>query len=69
VDVERVEKEGVLDRLWKFYRFGLIDLYFGDESVFSMNPKLPYGWSPKGERIKIFSRAAQENQFVRSIST
>ena len=19
-----------------------------------MNPKLPYGWSPKGERIKIF---------------
>src|SRR5258708_3025557 len=21
-----------------------------------MNPKLPYGWSPKGERIKIFPR-------------
>ncbi len=35
---------------------GRIDLYFGDESAFSMNPKLPYGWSPKGERIEIFRR-------------
>jgi len=33
---------------------GRIDLYFGDESAFSMNPKLPYGWSKKGERIQIF---------------
>lgn len=33
---------------------GRIDLYFGDESTFSMNPVLPYGWSPKGERIEIF---------------
>ncbi len=33
---------------------GLIELYFGDESAFSMNPRLPYGWTPKGERIKIF---------------
>lgn len=31
-----------------------MDLYFGDESAFSMNPKLPYGWSPHGERIQIF---------------
>ncbi len=31
-----------------------MDLYFGDESAFSMNPKLPYGWSLKGERIKVF---------------
>lgn len=31
-------------------------MYFGDESAFSMNPKLPYGWSPAGERIKIFPR-------------
>lgn len=33
---------------------GWIDLYYGDESAFSMNPKLPYGWSKKGERIEIF---------------
>ncbi|CAN5566044.1 hypothetical protein BH18ACI1_BH18ACI1_13050 [soil metagenome] len=52
--VERAEKEEVLKRLWEFYRLGWIDLYFGDESAFSMNPKLPYGWSPKAERIKIF---------------
>jgi transposase len=54
VGSERVEKEEILKRLWQFYRFGWIDLYFGDESAFSMNPCLPYGWSPKGERIKIF---------------
>lgn len=51
---ERAEKEKLLNWLWQFYRFGSIDLYFGDESSFSMNPCLPYGWSPKGERIKIF---------------
>jgi len=42
--------------LWWLYLGGRIDLYFGDESAFSMNPKLPYGWSPKGERIRIFPR-------------
>ena len=51
---ERAEKEELLNCLWRFYGRGSIDLYFGDESAFSMNPKLPYGWSPKGERIKIF---------------
>ncbi len=54
MDAERAVTEEILNRLWEFYRCGLIDLYFGDESAFSMNPKLPYGWSPKGERIKIF---------------
>lgn len=51
---ERVEKETFLKRLRQFYRFGWIDLYFGDESAFSINPCLPYGWSAKGERVKIF---------------
>jgi transposase len=52
--VERAEKEAILNGLWGFFHSGWIDLYFGDESAFSMNPKLPYGWSPMGERIKIF---------------
>ena len=51
---ERAEKELILNQLWQFYGVGWIDLYFGDESGFSMNPKLPYAWSPAGERIKIF---------------
>ncbi|MEP6902681.1 MAG: helix-turn-helix domain-containing protein [Actinomycetota bacterium] len=54
VGAERAAKEEVLKRLWKFYWVGWIDLYFGDESAFSMNPKLPYGWSPKRKRSKIF---------------
>jgi hypothetical protein len=40
--------------VWQLYLAGRIDLYFGDESTFSMNPVLPYGWSPKGERVEIF---------------
>jgi len=51
---EREEKEKQLKILWWLYLGGRIDLYFGDESAFSMNPKLPYGWSKKGERIQIF---------------
>jgi hypothetical protein len=54
VGEERAEKEKLLKWLWQFYLLGWIDLYFGDESSFSMSPCLPYGWSPKGERIKIF---------------
>jgi transposase len=54
VAAERAEKEALLKQLWALYHGGKIDLYFGDESAFSMNPKLPYGWSPQGERIKIF---------------
>jgi transposase len=53
---EREAKEKLLNQAWELYRSGRIDLYFGDESRFSMNPCLPYGWSPKGERIEIFPR-------------
>lgn len=40
--------------LQKLNEADLIDLYYADESAFSMNPKLPYGWSKKDERIEIF---------------
>jgi len=32
----------------------LIDLYFGDEASFSMNPCLPYAWQARGQPIEIF---------------
>lgn len=51
---ERAEKERLLNQVWELYLAGRIDLVFGDESTFSMNPCLPYGWSPKGERVEIF---------------
>lgn len=31
----------------------MIDLYFGDESGFSLTPYLPYGWQPIGEQLAI----------------
>lgn len=32
---------------------GDLDLYYADESAFSMNPCLPYGWQAKGETVGI----------------
>lgn len=54
VGAEREEKEKQLKFLWRLAAGERIDLYFGDESAFAMNPKLPDGWSPKDERIEIF---------------
>jgi transposase len=51
---ERAAKEKLLKQVWQLYLGQRIDLYFGDESTFSMNAVLPYGWSPKGERVEIF---------------
>jgi hypothetical protein len=51
---ERAAKEKFLKQVWQLHLAGRIDVYFGDESTFSMNPVLPYGWSPKGERIEVF---------------
>ena len=54
VGVEREEKEKQLRILQQLAADERIELYFGDESAFAMTPKLPYGWSPKDERIEIF---------------
>lgn len=33
-----------------------IELYFGDESGFSMQPYVPYAWQKKGQNHRIFAR-------------
>jgi len=60
VAAERTAKERLLNQVWQLYLAGRIDLYFGDESTFSMNPCLPYGWAPKGERVEIFPQRDQK---------
>ena len=32
---------------------GYLQIYYGDESGFSLDPCIPYGWQPAGEYIKI----------------
>jgi hypothetical protein len=32
---------------------GVTDLFYGDQSAFSMNPNVPYGWQEKRKSIKI----------------
>lgn len=43
---------------------GIIKLYFGDESGFSLTPCVPYGWIKKGEQACILSqRSPRVNVF------
>lgn len=53
MEAEREEKEAQLKQLQEHAKQVLIELCFGDESGFSMNPKIPSGWAPKGERVEI----------------
>lgn len=52
--VEREAKEKALKTLWRLFNSGWIDLYFADESTFSMVPSVPYAWQEKGKPIEIF---------------
>ncbi len=54
MSVEREAKEKALKTLWRLFNSGSIDLYFADESTFSMVPSLPYAWQEKGKTIEIF---------------
>lgn len=40
-------------RLQRLCADGHLNLYYSDESTFSMNPCLPYGWQAKGENTGI----------------
>jgi hypothetical protein len=51
VEYERLYK--VLQELKKLEEKGFLDLFYGDQSSFSMNPNVPYGWQEKGNAIKI----------------
>jgi hypothetical protein len=52
--LDREEKEAALKVLAQLSEAEQIDLYFGDEAGFSMQPCLPRAWQPKGEQIRIF---------------
>ncbi len=43
----------LLQKLKKLEEQGYLDVFYGDQSSFSMNPNVPYGWQPKGEYTKI----------------
>lgn len=40
----------VLNTFIELQQRGLIDLYFADETGFSLTPLVPYGWQPRGEQ-------------------
>jgi len=53
VGLEREEKEAALKVLRRLEQAKQIDLYFGDETGFSIQPCLPRAWQAKGEQIRI----------------
>lgn len=40
----------IMKQLLELVKHGLIDIYFSDESGFTMTPKIAYGWQPIGEQ-------------------
>lgn len=53
-DEKAFEKAKIeIDALKKQQRAGEIDLYYFDESGFSLDPVVPYAWQPVGETIEI----------------
>jgi hypothetical protein len=51
---EREAGEAALKVLAQLATARQLDLYFGDEAGFSMQPSLPRAWQPQGEQIRIF---------------
>jgi len=49
------EKKELLGQLIQLEDNGLIDLFFTDETGFSLTPSIPYGWQPVGEQVSIRS--------------
>ena len=43
----------LLQKLKKLEESGFLDVFYGDQSSFCMNPNVPYGWQEKGNSIKI----------------
>lgn len=48
-----------LKLLVKLARQQEIDLFFGDETGFSLTPNVPYGWQPLGQQEKISTKREQ----------
>lgn len=51
IEYQQLYKE--LQALKKLQESGYLDLFYGDQSSFSMNPNVPYGWQEKGNAVKI----------------
>lgn len=50
----------MLNQLIDLSIYGLIDLFFTDESGFKMTPCVPYGWQLKGEQVRLVPRDARK---------
>jgi len=52
---EYTQKKEALEQLQQQAENGEIDLYYFDETGFSLDPYIPYAWQEKGETIELES--------------
>ena len=57
--VAYTDKKEVLQELHLLEKQGHIDLFYGDESGFSLTPVTAYGWQYKGEQIEILPQQSK----------
>ena len=48
---------------------GLLELYFFDESGFSLEPVVPYAWQPKGQTLSLLAAKSQRLHVLGFLST
>jgi len=53
---EYKEKCSILNKLTMLFLLGHLDLRYADETAFTLQPNVPYGWIRKGEQVGIPSR-------------
>lgn len=53
-------KKNMLENLKELDSYGVLVLYYLDETGFSLTPPLPYGWQPIGETRRILSRRSPQ---------
>ena len=46
----------LLCKIYFYFLLGIIDLRYGDESSFKLEPNVPYGWIKKGQNKELPSR-------------
>ena len=52
-------KSEKLQKLYTLFDNQEIDLFFGDESGFSLKPNVPYGWQQIGKQVCLLPRASK----------
>lgn len=66
---EYLRLEEQLNNLLSLEKEGYVDVYFGDESGFNLDPSIPYGWQPIGVYKGIVPQSSKRRNVFGLLST